>query len=196
MTKLDNFIEASLRGIEPGAELYRFRQKLNYDFDARANDLRKMGVTDPAVIEQIIMKDHPNLAAEFAAFCGGAVQKPDKKKKKNFFVIRSCLFILIILVSVFLFLAVNAMTAADHSFLIIIGGVALAFFADGVIINIKKQKFATVNNCIYFPIICSLLYVIGGISGVLPWHPGWLLIVGSVFADVLFILIGAIRKSV
>lgn len=101
----------------------------------------------------------------------------------------------IMLLSVFVFLLCAVVFSVPRSWLIILGGVAVMLAADGVIAYVTKQKLAIINILLYVPGIAAMLYVIGGIAGFIPWHPGWLIMPAAVIIDVIIIICAVAANS-
>jgi hypothetical protein len=73
--------------------------------------------------------------------------------------------------------------------------VPVALIADAAYSIITKQKFNLLTYMIYIPVCASLLYVALCLTGLLSWHPGWMLIVLSVVADLVIALADMFSKS-
>ena len=70
-----------------------------------------------------------------------------------------------------------------------IGGIAAMFAADSLYIAVTRQKLAVIFYLAYIPAFFSLLYVIFGAAGLLPWSPGWVIIPLSLLLDVVVIAV-------
>ncbi len=94
----------------------------------------------------------------------------------------------VFLIATVVFLCLTMLTSFQGTYLIYIAAVAFALIADGLFAYATKQKLAIITYLIYIPAIAALFYVLLGLIGILPWHPGWLIILLAIFADVAIIL--------
>lgn len=133
--------------------------------------------------------------AMLVALFGVSIKKISAKKGKYHFGARILLALSILLTSTFLFLCLLFFTHLPKTWLIFLFAAAAVFIADGAFAAYTKQKLAIINYLIYLPIVTTLFYVIFGIIGILPWHPGWMLILLSVFADLAIIVSNVIKNS-
>ncbi len=100
----------------------------------------------------------------------------------------------IMIVFVVIFLAATFLTTMPKTWLFFLFAVVMILAVDAAMAFAAKQKTAIFSLILYVPAIGALLYVIAGILHIIPWHPGWMIIVLSVVADI-FIAGGAIVKS-
>lgn len=253
MKKITEYINNSLKNEKDCKDLYEFKQKKVGEITTRYKELLETGLSDAAVIENIIIGEHPDVAQEYRDFL-------DKKYKKNsstfirngkkmflgtvlYYLIVVAVFLgvsflhnawsrswLIIVGAVVVHLGIVSVTALSDKiknhvarnigarilctsfvmlasvfvslvamlvfnmkmgYLFVLLGVAFALLVDWVISLIIKSKFATLKLCLYAPAAVTLIYVVLGLCAVIPWHPGWMMIVGTVFV----ILIAAIIKA-
>lgn len=112
-------------------------------------------------------------------------------EKKNVFSLfsRIMLFISIMLVAVFIFLCSLILFNTAKTWIIFIAAVAAGLVADGIFAYITKQKFAIISYLLYIPAVAALSYVVMGLMGLIPWHPGWLIIVASLILDIAIIAV-------
>lgn len=101
--------------------------------------------------------------------------------------------VMVLTVAVFLFTLV--MIGFAKSWLIVIAGIALMFAADAVYITVTKQKLAIIYYLIYIPAAAAMLYIIFSAIGITAWSSGWLLIIFSLFIDMLIIYISIARNK-
>lgn len=111
-----------------------------------------------------------------------AVKK--KGESKSFSVLsRFMLAFGILIGAVLLFLFMFFVAGVSRSWIIFLLAVPMMLVGDAVFSIVTNQKFALGTYMIYIPICASLLYVALGLTGILPWHPGWMMIVLSVIVD-------------
>lgn len=122
-----------------------------------------------------------------------AMKKGGKSKAFTVFS-RIMLAFAIMIGAVLLFLFLFFIGGVEKSWIVFLLAVPAVLVADAAYAIVTKQKFAFVNYMLYIPACASLLYVVLGITGLLPWHPGWMLIVLSVIAD-LVIAVGKLMKG-
>ena len=96
-----------------------------------------------------------------------------------------------VLLFLFLFFALSI----SKAWIVFILAVPVALIADAGYSIITKQKFNLLTYMIYIPVCASLLYVALCLTGLLSWHPGWMLIVLSVVADLVIALADMFTKS-
>lgn len=99
----------------------------------------------------------------------------------------------IFIVATVVFLVSIIFTDIKNTWLIFILAVAFSLLADGLMASKAKQKSAVVSWLLYIPVIAAMVYVFLGIT-VSFWHPGWLIIVIAVLADI-FILMKKINNK-
>ncbi|MBQ8502946.1 MAG: hypothetical protein IJ491_01570 [Clostridia bacterium] len=101
----------------------------------------------------------------------------------------------IMLVCVVIFLVATFLTPMPSTWLIFLFAVALILAVDMAMAFAAKQKTAIITSLLYVPAIASIVYVICGLLHILPWHPGWIIIVLSVVADILIAGGGILRSA-
>ena len=67
-------------------------------------------------------------------------------------------------------------------------GIPFAMIFDMLLSYKFNKKTGIFSVLLYIPVIFTLFYVVLGIAKVLPWHPGWLLILFGILVD--FIVVG------
>lgn len=133
----------------------------------------------------------------FALIIGGTVLSVKKSaEKRDAFspLSRIMLFVSVMLTATFIFLCSIILFSASKSWLIFILAVAAGLVVDGAFAAVTKQKLAIISHLIYIPAVSALCYVSACLMGILSWHPGWLIIVAAVVAD-LVIIAGKISKN-
>lgn len=85
------------------------------------------------------------------------------------------------------FLIALAVLHLPKSWLIYPFGVVMIYVADAIFATVTKQKLRIINYLIYIPAAMPMLYVFLGALGVIPWHPGWLLMLLAVLIDLVII---------
>lgn len=103
----------------------------------------------------------------------------------------SSFIIAAVLLFLFLFFALDI----SKSWLVFILAVPAALIADAAFSVITKQKFNLLTYMIYIPVCASLLYVALCLTGLMSWHPGWMIIVLSVVADLALLLADMFMKN-
>lgn len=101
----------------------------------------------------------------------------------------------IMLVCIVIFLVATFLTTMPHTWLIFLFAIVLILAVDMAMAFAAKQKTAIFSCLLYIPAIASLLYVIFGFLHILPWHPGWMLIVLSVVADIVIAASGVLKGA-
>lgn len=124
------------------------------------------------------------------------VKKISSMRRIFHIIARVFLAIDVMVISVAVFLFTLVMTDFSKSWVIVIAGLALMFVCDGIYINVTGKKLKLINHLIYIPVISVMLYIILSALGVLAWNTGWLLIICSLFLDVviMYISIGRNKK--
>ena len=108
---------------------------------------------------------------------------------------RLLIFSGVYLLAAFVFLCLIMLTEISKAYLVFIGAVAVAMIADAAFAFLTKQKFAIFTYLLYIPAVASVVYVLTCLMGILSWHPGWLIIVAALIADVSIITLRLIQGS-
>ncbi len=100
----------------------------------------------------------------------------------------------VMLAAQFLFLLLRIPFHFEKSYLVFIGAPAVLLICDAILGTVTRQKLMVINYLLYIPGIFALLYAILGILHIIPWHPGWLLMIAAVLID-FAILLGVIKYN-
>lgn len=101
----------------------------------------------------------------------------------------------VMLLTTFAFLVCVAATDIPNPWAILPMGVILALVIDAVLAHFTYQKLAVINYLVYIPIIAALLYVVLGAYYIVPWSPGWLIIVLGVPVDLIVVIAAILNNS-
>ena len=110
--------------------------------------------------------------------------KITKKKGKFGIVPRFLCGASVMLIAVYMFLFTTIIVPVPGSWVIFILAVPFAMIFDMLLSYKFNKKTVIFSILVYIPVIFTLFYVVLGIAKVLPWHPGWLLILFGIFADI------------
>lgn len=94
----------------------------------------------------------------------------------------------IMLTATFVFLCCVVIFHIPMSWIIYLIAVVMLFAADSIFLAVTKRKLAIINYLLYIPGAMSMIYVILGILDVIPWDPGWLLMILAVIIDILIVV--------
>ena len=95
----------------------------------------------------------------------------------------------VFLIGTYMFLFTTVILPLPSSWIIFILMVPFAMMFDMILSYKFNKKTGIFSVLLYIPVIFTLFYVALGISGLLSWHPGWLLILLGILVD--FIVVGA-----
>lgn len=70
-----------------------------------------------------------------------------------------------------------------HFWVLFPAGVTLMFITDGIFAYFTDQKLRIINYLIYVPATMPMIYVILGGLQIIPWNPGWLIVLLGVVID-------------
>lgn len=192
-----DYAEKELKKLPNTKSAYLYRQEIIARMTARANELVESGLSDNKVINELVINEFRDIEKEYYV----RLKKKKKSKKSKY----TSLFIALgiigyILLLVGIFLGVSFVTGAwDKTWLImvvgILGAVVAGLIGSCIMLFVKKNKFAIFSLLILIPAITALAYVVLGLTGLLAWHPGWLIIVASVFLDFVIAVIKVITLS-
>lgn len=101
----------------------------------------------------------------------------------------------IMLAVTFVFLFCLVLFQPAKIWLVFIGGVIALLAADAIFAAVTRQKLAIINYLLYIPACTALLYVILAALAVIPWSPGWMIILLGVLADIAIIIGVMINNS-
>lgn len=138
------------------------------------------------------------VAGIFLPLSGGMIMSANAmggKKAVFNFASRFLMSSAIMLTCVVIFLLATFLTPMPHTWLFFLFAIALILAVDMAMAFAAKQKTAIFTSLLYIPAIASILYVIFGFLHILPWHPGWMLIVLSVVADIVIAAKGVLKGT-
>lgn len=105
----------------------------------------------------------------------------------------------ILLIAIYLFLFLTIIVPVKSAWIIFLLFVPFAMIFDMLLSYKFNKKTGIFSILIYIPVIFTLFYIVFGLMGTLPWHPGWLLILFGILVDFLIagirILFGTKVKS-
>lgn len=192
-----DYAEKALKKLPNTKSAYLYKQEVIARMTERANELVKSGLSDNKVINELIIDEFSNIEKEYYV---RLKNKNKKKKAQNKGTLAALGIIGYILILVGAFLGVSFVTGAwNKTWLIIVVGILGAVIAGLALSCVaafaKKKKFAIFALLVAIPAIASLVYVILGLTGLLSWHPGWLIVVASVFVDFILIIVRVIAST-
>lgn len=131
-----------------------------------------------------------------ALFAGIFICAKRSVRKKGIFrpLSRILLAVGVFIVATFVFLCLQLLTDVASAWLVFPVGVIAALFTDSVYAAVTKQRLAVINYMVYLPVAAAIAYLISGITGIVSWHPGWLMIIAAIMID-LFIIMGLIINN-
>lgn len=101
----------------------------------------------------------------------------------------------VMLTATFIFLCCVVLFHLPMSWIIYLAAVIVLFGVDAAFLAVTKSKLAIINYLLYIPGAMSMVYVMMGLLDVIPWHPGWLLMILAVIIDILIIVSIAVENS-
>lgn len=108
---------------------------------------------------------------------------------------RVMLALAVMCVTVPIFLILLSVLEVPKAWTFVPFGVICIYVADAVYAFVTKQKLRIINYLIYLPAVAPMVYVILGGLEVVPWDPGWLIVIFAVIADLIIVLAKAISNS-
>ncbi len=114
--------------------------------------------------------------------------KLTKKTGKFGFFSRFLCSAAVFLIATYMFLFTTIIVPVQGSWIIFILAVPFAMIFDMLLSYKFNKKTGIFSLLLYIPVIFTLFYVVLGIAKVLPWHPGWLLILLGILVD--FVVVG------
>ena len=192
-----DYAEKALKKLPNTKSAYLYKQEIIARMTARANELVESGLSDNKVINELIINEFSDIEKEYYERLKKKKQNEKSKNKGSVAALGICGYILLLVGA---FLGVSFVTGSwDKTWLIIVIGVLGAVIAGlGVACAAafaKKKKFAIFALLLAIPAITALTYVLLGLTAIIPWHPGWLMVVGSVFVDFVIVLLRVIGSS-
>lgn len=94
----------------------------------------------------------------------------------------------VMLLTTFAFLFCVAATSIPNPWAIFPLGVIFALVIDAVLAHFTHQKLAVINYLVYIPVIAALLYVVLGAYYIVPWSPGWLIVILGIPVDLIVMI--------
>ena len=185
-----DYAEKELKKLPNTKSAYLYKQEVIARMTARANELVESGLTDNKVINELIINEFSDIEKEYYERLKKK-KKAAKSKNKGSLIALGIVGYVLLLVGAFL--GVSFVTGAwDKTWLIIVVGIlgaVIAGLAGGCFaLFAKKKKIAVFALLLVIPAIAALVYVVFGLIGLLAWHPGWLIVVASIFVDFLIIV--------
>lgn len=101
----------------------------------------------------------------------------------------------VMLFTTFVFLFCAAATEIPNPWAIFPLGIILALAIDALLAHITHQKLAVINYLVYIPFIAALLYVVLGAYYIVPWSPGWIIVILGVPVDMIVAIISILNNS-
>ena len=111
-----------------------------------------------------------------------------KKAGKFGFLPRILCALSVFLIATYMFLFTTVIVPLPGSWIAFVLAVPFALIFDMLLSFKFNKKTGIFSIILYIPVIFTMTYVFLGIAGVLPWHPGWLLILFGILVD--FIIVG------
>lgn len=130
-----------------------------------------------------------------AAGCVVAASKTGGKGMVRSFASRMLISLAIFVVATVSFLILLIFSGLGKSWLIFLGAAVLCLITDSAMAFACKQKSAIITLVLNIPAIGALLYVILGILGAVPWHPGWVIILISIVFDIAVVAAKIVSSS-
>ena len=108
---------------------------------------------------------------------------------------RVLLALAVMCVDTAIFLLVLMFTGFLQAWVIFPAGVVGILLADAVYAHVTHQKLRIINYLVYIPIAAPMLYVVLGGLRVIPWDPGWIIILLGVAIDVILLIATMVNNS-
>ena len=116
------------------------------------------------------------------------------RRKKFYFIMRLLVAGSIMVASHFFFLLLRIGFHIEHAYLTFIAAVAFMFIGDLILATATKQRLVIINYFITIPVVSVFAYVLLGLTGIIKWNPGWILIPASIIVSFI-VLWGFIRYN-
>ena len=116
------------------------------------------------------------------------------RRKKFYFIMRLLVAGSIMVASQFFFLLLRIGFHIEHAYYVFIAAVAVMFIGDLILATATRQRLVIINYMITIPVVSVFVYVLLGLTGVMAWNPGWMLIPASVVVSFI-VLWGFIRYN-
>lgn len=101
----------------------------------------------------------------------------------------------IMIFAVVVFLCLLILTDVPKSWLVLLVAVPVMLVSDMIFMVLTKQKIAFVTHLIYIPVLSTILFALLGGMNIIPWHPGWLIVVVSVIVDIVYAMIKVAKEK-
>ncbi len=121
----------------------------------------------------------------FIALSGRIIQKTGKFSLLP----RLLCALAVIMIAIYMFLFTTVVIPVKGSWIIFILALPFAMILDMLLAYRFNKKTGIFSVIVYVPVIFTLVYVLFGIAQILPWHPGWILILLGILVD--FVIVGA-----
>lgn len=107
MQSFIDYIESTFQGTADDGTLYRYKRQLLESMTERANEVTHAGLTNPQVLNDLIISEYPDLIGGYQKF-----RKADRKKRRNKWMTRFMIFgtVAVSLILVISFLAIGFLT--------------------------------------------------------------------------------------
>lgn len=91
----------------------------------------------------------------------------------------------IMLVTTSVFLVCLVIVELRHTWRVYIIGAIILIITDAVLTTKINQNFAIFSFLFTIPVVTALVYVVIAVSGLIPWHPGWIMVPASLLIDII-----------
>lgn len=108
--------------------------------------------------------------------------------KKGGIAQRLGIFFGVMLIVTVLFLIMQVGLGFSKSWILFLLGVVAAIIVDAGYATACKDNVSYGTYVLYLPVIASSIYVVGGIAKIIPWHPGWMMIIAAVILDIVILM--------
>lgn len=191
-----DYAEKELKKLPNTKSAYLYKQEIIARMTARSNELVESGLSDNKVINELIINEFSDIEKEYYERLKKK-KKNEKAKNKGSVVALGIIGYILVLVGAFL--GIGFATGDWSKWIIIVVGVLGAVIAGLALACVKafakKKKFAIFALLLAIPAITALVYVILGLTGILDWHPGWIMVVASVFVDFIVVFLKVVASS-
>ncbi len=116
-------------------------------------------------------------------------------KRKSYVIPSITQAIAIILLSTFVFLMLIMLSNLPYAYFTFLIMVILILILDIAMRLVIKSKITAIEIPFAFVIVSSLVFVMLGISKIMPWHPGWLLPALSVVGAVVYLIVLLVHRG-
>ena len=135
--------------------LYKFKRKTLEDMTARAGEIASRGISNRKVIDDLVISEHSDLAAEFKEFSGKELSKYKTRRNIILNLVGSAIYLLLVVVA---FLGVSFVTQRwDMTWAIVVDGVLLWVV---YLLSLGVNKFASMKKIFH---IFARMFLAGGV---------------------------------